>query len=132
MALTTASQVRDVHGITNVDKDRIRDFLQGAVYCWCKNRPNEWFSLRDLRGGENYHWQGTPLYPLYQKHHPAADAVERAGQDGGWLLKRVITDDPRTFETREAEMIRQYRWVQVSTAGTRDAEQGAAAARPLE
>jgi hypothetical protein len=116
MALLPPSQVRDVQGLTADQKGRIRDFLQGAVYCWCKNRPEEWFSLRDLMGGENYHWDGTPLLSLYQKHRPAADAVERAGRDGGWLLKKVISDDLRTFETREAEMIRQYRWIQDPTA----------------
>lgn len=117
MVLSPPSQVRDVTGLTPNDKARIRDFLQGAVYCWCKNRPAEWFSLRDLMGAENFYWQGTPLFSLYQKHHPSPDAVERAGQDGGWLLKQVITDDLRTFETREAEMIRQYHWVQ-APAGT--------------
>ena len=122
MVLTPPSQVRDVTGVTDDEKARIRDFLQGAVYCWCKNRLNEWFSLRDLMGGENYHWQGTPLFPLYQKHHPAPDAVERAGQEGGWLLKRLITDDPRTFETRKAEMIRQYRWMQAPAGVAPDAD----------
>jgi hypothetical protein len=110
--LLSPSQVRDVAGLSDSQKTRIRDFLQGAVYCWCKNRPDEWFSLRDLMGGENYHWNGTPLLPLYEKYHPAADAVERAGRDGGWLLKKVIADDARAFETRHAEMIRQYRWEQ--------------------
>lgn len=116
MALVPPTRIREVQGLTADQKARIRDFLQGAVYCWCKNRPEEWFSLRDLMGGANYHWDGTPLLLLYQKHHPAADAVERAGRDGGWLLKKVISDDLRTFETREAEMIRQYRWIQDPTA----------------
>jgi hypothetical protein len=40
--------------------------------------------------------------------------VERAGRDGGWLLKRVIIDDRRTFETRIAEMIRQYQWIKTN------------------
>ncbi len=114
MSFIPHSQVRDVHGITNEHKARICDFLQGAVYCWCKNRPKEWFSLRDLMGGENYYWQGTPLIPLYEKHQAVADAVERAGKDGGWLLKHVIDIDKRRFETREAELIRQYRWIQSS------------------
>ena len=126
MALTPPSQVRDVHGLTPDEITRIRDFLQGAVYCWCKNRPSEWFSLRDLMGGENYHWQGTPLFALFQKHHPDPAAVKLAGQDGGWILKRVITDDTRSFETREAEQIRQYRWVQPPTGAAQDAETGAA------
>jgi hypothetical protein len=132
MALSPSSQVRDFHRLTADQKARIRDFLQGAFYCWCKNRPNEWFSLRDLMGGANTLWGGTPLFPLYQKYHPVADAVERAGQDGGWLLKKVIADDARTFETREAELIRQYRWIQNPTACAEEAESSAAADPPRD
>lgn len=39
MALIIESEIKDVHGISNEGKQRIIDFLQGAVYCWCKNRP---------------------------------------------------------------------------------------------
>jgi hypothetical protein len=135
MVLSPPSRVRDVRGLTARQKRRIRDFFQGAVYCWCKNHPNEWFSLRDLMGGVNYHWDGTPLLPLYQKYYPAypdADAVKKAGHDGGCLLKRVLRDDRRMFETRKAAMIRQYRWVRNPTAGAQDGEQVAAADRPYE
>jgi hypothetical protein len=112
MTLISDAELRDVKEITKEEKILIRAFLQGAVYCWCKNRPNEWFSLRDLMGGENFHWQGTPLMPLYEKHEGVEDAVARAGKDCGWMLKRVINDDSRIFETQKSEMIRQYRWVQ--------------------
>jgi hypothetical protein len=111
MALIHPSQLRNVTGITEEQKRRIFDFLQGALYCWCKNRKDEWFSLRDLMGGDNYHWEGTPLNPLYEKHLPAPDAVERAGKDGGWLLKRVIDEDDRKFETKKEEVISKYRWI---------------------
>ena len=112
MALNVKSQVRNVSGITANEKARIRDFLQGGVYCWCKNRKNEWFSLRDLMGGDNFYWQGTPLLPLYSKHeHKTSDPVKDAGKDAGWLLKAVIAEDKRLFDTRKQEMIRQYRWI---------------------
>ena len=111
MALITPSQIRNVTGITDEQKRRISDFLQGAVYTWCKNRKDEWFSLRDLMGGDNYYWEGTPLIPLYEKHVAAPDAVERAGKDGGWLLKKMIDADTRKFETKKEELIRKYRWV---------------------
>ena len=61
------TEIRDVHGIPKEQKQRIIDFLQGAVYCWCKNRKDEWFTTRDLLGGDNYFWQGTPLFFLYKK-----------------------------------------------------------------
>ncbi len=92
-------------------KADIKNFLQGAVYCWCKNDKDEWFSLRDLMGGANFHWQGTPLIKLYEKHRYKKDSVKSAGIDAGWLLKAVINDDERVFETRKRELIRQYRWV---------------------
>ncbi len=112
MTLIPTSQLREVTGISDTDQTAIRHFLQGAVYCWCKNRRDEWFSLRDLMGGDNYYWEGTPMIALYRKHEAASsDAVKSAGQDGGWLLKSVIDADPRTFKTREANMIREYRWV---------------------
>jgi hypothetical protein len=42
--------------------------MQGAVYCWVKNRMDERFAVHDLMGGENALWHGTPLIVLYQKH----------------------------------------------------------------
>jgi len=52
--LNESSQSRKVNGISAEETLRIKDFLQGAVYCWCKNNKGEWFSLRDLMGGDNY------------------------------------------------------------------------------
>jgi hypothetical protein len=115
MALIEKSEVRDVYGINN--KQSILNFLQGAVYCWCKNRPDEWFSMRDLMGGDNYYWEGTPLLELYNKHINKGkdweEAVAAAGKDSGWLLKRVINDDKRRFNTKTEELIRKYRWNRV-------------------
>lgn len=68
MALIPESEIREVQGITEEEEKLIRAFLQGAVYSWVKNRPGEWFAARDLVGGENFEWWGTPLYRLYQKH----------------------------------------------------------------
>ena len=111
MGLIQKSEVRNVTGISDVEKQRIFDFLQGAVYCWCKNRKDEWFSLRDLMGGDNYYWQGTPMLSLYDKHKgKSSEPVKEAGKDGGWLLKAVINNDQRQFETKKEALIRQYKW----------------------
>ncbi len=111
MALNETTQLRSVKGITERENLRIQDFLQGAIYCWCKNRKNEWFSLRDLMGGDNYYWQGTPLLPLYEKHEGINnDPVKEAGKDAGWLLKTVICNDKRLFDTKKESLIRHYRW----------------------
>ncbi|MDE5421448.1 hypothetical protein L3073_04435 [Ancylomarina sp. DW003] len=107
-------EVRDVKDISSVEKASIMYFLQGAVYCWCKNRPKEWFSMRDLMGGENFYWEGTPLFALYQKHidkrKDHIQSIEWAGKDSGWLLKRIISDDKREFKTKEEDRIRKYQW----------------------
>lgn len=68
MTLVPPSEIRDVTGITPGDTQAIYHFLQGAMYCWCKNRKDEWFSLRDLMGKENFDWDGTPMFALYNKH----------------------------------------------------------------
>jgi len=113
MSLIPFSEIRDVKNITTAEKQRIYDFLQGAVYCWCKNRKNEWFSVRDLLGGDNFDWNGTPLIVLFNKHKMKGksdeDAIIDAGKDAGWIVKRVVNDDQRDFETKD-EYTRKYRW----------------------
>lgn len=114
MTLAPPSELRDVSGLSEREKEQICAFIQGAVYCWCKNRQAEWFSMRDLMGGENGNWEGTPFDALYQKHRRSglgeADAVDRAGKDSGWLLKSTLSRDQRQFEHKEEERIRKYRW----------------------
>ena len=112
--LVQKSEIRDVHGLSDKEEQGIMDFLQGAVYCWCKNKPRDdgqegsaWFAARDLIGGTNYYWQRTPLYVLYEKSN---GDEEQAGKDAGWILKKVIDKDKRHFETKKEGMVRQYRW----------------------
>jgi len=115
MTLIPKSEIRNVTDLTPVETQRIYDYLQGAVYCWCKNKMGKWFSARDLFGGENFDWKGTPIIKLYEKHESKGktydEAVKGAGIDVGWILKRVINDDLRKFETKKEELIRKYRWV---------------------
>ncbi len=116
MTLIPSSEIRNVTGITKQQEEDIRIFLQGAIYTWCKNRKDEWFALRDLMGGDNYDWSDTPLQALYDKHIALGknpdDAVMAAGRDGGWLLKKAINSDGRSFETKEEGLTRKYRWLQ--------------------
>lgn len=54
MTLTPKSELREVSGIRDIEKGLIKAFIQGAVYCWVKNRKDEQFAVRDLVGGENF------------------------------------------------------------------------------
>lgn len=114
MSLAPPSENRTVHGITAEQTEGIHNFLQGAVYCWVKNRPDEQFALRDLVGGENFEWEGTPLYCLYEKHRlkgkTESEAITGAAKDAGWLLKSVVSDDKRTFIPGNAGLANGYRW----------------------
>ncbi len=115
MVLIPESEVRDVHGITEEQKALIKAYLQGAVYSWVKNRMGEQFAARDLVGGENFEWEGTPLYPLYQKHIDSGkgidEAIEAAAKDLGWLMKVVLSEDKRHFEVGRSGLTAGYRWV---------------------
>jgi hypothetical protein len=115
MSLSQNSELREVHGIGDTEKAQIKAFLQGAVYCWVKNRKGEPFAVRDLVGGENGNWSGTPLQVLYAKHvgqgkddEAASDA---AGRDLGWLVKSVLAEDKRTFEASKDGLVSSYRWI---------------------
>lgn len=105
------AQFRKVKGISTEQERDICKFLQGCVYCWCNQHTDEWFSLRDFMGGENYYWEDTPLYCLYEKHKHKETAVKDAGKDAGWLLKKVLVDDNRTFDTKIEGMVRKYKWI---------------------
>lgn len=115
MTLVPKSEIRQVHGISKEETRAIKIFLQGAVYCWSKNRPDEQFAARHLVGGENFEWAGTPLIVLYEKHVNAGksspDAIEAAAKDVGWLLKAALDEDKRHYEVGKSGLTAGYRWV---------------------
>ena len=113
MFLTKEDVPRTVTGISDSERQAAIDFLQGAVYCWCKNKPDKWFALRDLMGGDNTYWSGTPLMPIYDKHSHLDEeqAFSAAAKDAGWLLKHVIFSDKRIFDTKKAGLVRHYKWL---------------------
>lgn len=119
MTLTVPSEIREVHGLTVVDKQLIEAFMQGAIYSWVKNRKGEWFAVRDLVGGENTDWSGTPLQQLYDKHITAgksSDAAhDAAAHDIGWIVKSILANDKRVFENDNTGFVSSYRWIESSS-----------------
>ena len=114
MALTPNSELREVSGIDAAQQAEIRAVLHGAVYCWVKNRRGEEFAARDLVGGENGNWGGTPLQILYDRHiangKPESAAEEAAARDLGWMIKSVLAQDKRTFAALHDGWVSKYRW----------------------
>lgn len=87
-------------GLTDEQVLRISDYLQGAVYCWCKNRLDEEFGAQRLVGEENKDWTGTPLQDCYvhRVESESPDPVKEAGKDCGHLLRRMLQEDRRKFQ----------------------------------
>lgn len=105
---------RAVHGISEVQKQCIMHFLQGSVYCWCKNCEGKPFAARDLLGGDNYYWQDIPMMALFEYYRNGNDAnneyaIEEAGKAAGRLLYQLLYDDKREFQTW-VEYTRMYCW----------------------
>ena len=85
--------------ISDEEQNLIRAYLQGAIYAWCNCKKQEEFQFATFSGGDNYYWEGTPLYPLYE-NQPTNDenkALADAAKYGGVLLKQVLINDKRLF-----------------------------------
>lgn len=99
--------------VTDIQRREMKIFLKGLVYCWCKNRKNEWFAVHNLLGGDNYFWQDTPLIDLFTHYQQCGyadpDAVDMAGKDAGKLLMEMLDEDKRTYQTVK-NYTRSYRW----------------------
>ena len=115
MTLMTQTKLRKNFGISGEQLALIKAYLQGSVYSWIKNREGEIFAARDLVGGVNFDWNRTPLFCLYQKHidsgKPHEEAIDEAGKDLGWILKSVLDEDKRKFETHDKGLTKGYRWI---------------------
>lgn len=115
MLIGNDREFRAVNKISELELKLIKAFIQGAIYSWAKNiGRDKWFAVRDLFGGDNFYWQGTPLEVLWKKQKLLGksneDAIKGAAKDLGWITKSVIDEDKRSFETRKANLVRQYKW----------------------
>lgn len=113
--LQTPETIKGVNGITDQQRDLIKAFLQGAVYALCNSsHKHDWFSVRDFLGGENYYWQDTPLFALYDYYMECSGqdsdySFSEAAKAAGRLMKAVLQEDKRVFEAREG-FAKSYRW----------------------
>lgn len=113
--------IGDYRGINNVDsmptteENNIISYLQGSVYTWCNNHPNEWFNARNFAADENKDWSNTPLIYLYTRRINSGmseeDARRQAKFDLGNILKSVVHNDVRFYETKSINGLRNYRWL---------------------
>ncbi len=103
-----------ITSITPAEITAIENFMQGAIYCWAKNRPNEPFAVRNLVGGENYYWNGTPLIVLYEAHTKLGKkdglAETDAGKDLGCIVRNLLNLDKRTYTHTKMDSVNHYLW----------------------
>jgi len=83
-------------GLTDRQVSQILKYLKGKVSSWCRNHPSEEFSVSRLFGSD---WRGTPIQALYKNRRKlnSSDPVGSAGKDCGFLLRRMLQEDSRTF-----------------------------------
>jgi len=102
------------------DKERLAlaiAFLRGSVYAWCNVMKDKPFRFATFAGGDNYYWDETELYYLYDKQKSAGSAnddsaLREAAKEGGGLLRYMLSEDRRKFETWISEDgRREYAWV---------------------
>lgn len=104
-----------VSGINDSALEKMKAYLQGAVYCWCNTRGEEPFCAYDFLGGDNNDWKGTPLNELYQ-HYLACGkdheyAYDQAAKAASRILKQVLSEDARHFGTEKRFQSRLYWWM---------------------
>ena len=92
--------------------------LQGSVYALVRNHKGDGFTfaLRDLFGGPNWEWSGTPLYPIWEKclarkNGNEGEAYRYAARVAGLILKNVLLKDRRAFKQKPGFGTQRYSWI---------------------
>jgi len=100
--------------LTDKQISKILKYLKDAVYSWCRKRPGEEFSVRQLFGSD---WRGTPIQAIYANRCKlnSSNPVRAAGIDCGHFLRRMLQEDSRTYrQTHTTRPGRGYRLVSSS------------------
>lgn len=101
--------------ITTQEKNDIKNYLLGAVNCWCKNclginDQQQLFGVSELVGTvkSNDPWTSSPLLNLHQWHlnnnqnNNINLIMSEAAKDAGVLLKEVLFYDSRDFDRTQS------------------------------
>lgn len=96
------NNLRNVHGLSDTERARAIDFIRNLVDQRLNTSPTAIFRAVDLMGRKVFTtWADTPLDPLYRyyyrKRRDNQYAMRQAGIAAGYLLKRVIENDSRSF-----------------------------------
>lgn len=81
-------------------------YMTDAVHDFTASEPEKAFAVRDLFGGKNSDWGGTPLQTIFDRYSedmPKEKAAKRAGIDVGRLLKIVLNEDKYTYLEEETD-----------------------------
>ena len=82
-------------------KKEVKEFLECLVRIWCLTTPEKSFTCSELLN--NADWEKKPLCYMYDYYKNKGESDEEAKNhdsvDIGWLLKEVISEMPRKFET---------------------------------
>jgi hypothetical protein len=109
------SSVLRVSYLPPTQEQEILTYLQGAVYCWCNNKKDDWFCIGSFAGDLNEDWIGTPLIILYDHYiilgESGTDAYNHAAQDSGTLLKLFLHRDSRTYDMQNNGQRNEYKFV---------------------
>ena len=95
----------------SVDIKDIRNYLLGAINCFVRQKKSDWFRAKDIIIND---WNGTPLQIVYDFFESnglsEVESKKQAGMCLGQILKKVIFDDSRIFETKKfQDNPREYR-----------------------
>ena len=101
MLVNETYEERNVNSVTENQKKEVKEFLACLVRIWCLTTPEKSFTCSELLN--NADWEKKPLCYMYDYYKKQGESDEEAKNhdsvDIGWLLKEVISEMPRKFET---------------------------------
>ena len=108
-----------IKGLTQLDIDKIKGFLHGAVHSWYKtHNTGDTFSFNTfMNDAKDDCWKSTPLIMLFNVFNNNAQippntinpAMKKAAKKGGLLLKSVLQEIQFNFTTVPNSSPKEYK-----------------------